>query len=86
MTTTCDSFEAFVIERTGRDIAYHIKHETLGVGVDSFAFACWKKAKANEQEKCAALADVYAHDSGNSNCRKWLNKLAAEIRGSKDAE
>jgi hypothetical protein len=33
-------FAAFVKEYTGRDMEYHLRYQTTGMG---FAFACWRK-------------------------------------------
>lgn len=38
------AFEAFASEWTGRDMDYHRRAGTWGLGEDSFAWACWQKA------------------------------------------
>jgi hypothetical protein len=33
--------------------------DTWGLGLDSFAWACWQRAKAAERERCAKLAESF---------------------------
>ena len=43
MNSDRSEFEAFVLEWTGRDMAYHVRAETTGL---DFAWACWQRAQA----------------------------------------
>ena len=56
------AFEAFVAEWTGRDMRYHESTGTWGLGLDSFAWACWQRAVAAERKRCIAECKATAED------------------------
>jgi hypothetical protein len=51
------AFEAFAERWTGRTMGQLVASGMWGIGMDSFAWDCWKHAKAAERERCAALCD-----------------------------
>ena len=69
MTCATQSFEAFVLEWTGRDMAYHAQYETTGL---TFAKACWERAFTAGAEatreatalSCEGIADKYQRTEG----------------------
>lgn len=49
-------FEAFVLEKTGRDVEYHGRAGTTGL---AFAYACWRAAQSSQAAEIEALkADI----------------------------
>lgn len=82
-------FELFVAEWTGVDMRHHESSGTWGLGLDSFAWACWKRSKAAERERCARVADEHTKRTfpwGSENAEiyhaqaDWAAAIATSIR------
>ena len=74
-------FELFVAEWTGVDMRHHESSGTWGLGLDSFAWACWKRSKAAERERCAGVCDtIYAAINGAYAAKVCATAIRGRIR------